>query len=228
MTRFRGSVAVFTAVLFLGGGALLFAGGQKETTGQQGATASGSAPTISSTLTTVTGKLQLANRIRPVVVEGSSSYELIVPRYEVYQAGVQQGETVTVKGYKVEGGSWGPYYGSATTDTTPMLLVSSATIGGKSYDLTAWVDHVKSALSYRGSYGPGRGFRGPGYGAMMGHGPRFGYGPAAHRGYGRDWHGYGPRNGRGYGPMYGPGFGGYGPGMGFRFQDQGSPSGQEQ
>lgn len=208
MTRFKGSVVVMAAVLFLAGGAFVFATGQNEAPGPQGqvGTATGSQVSVGGNLLTVTGQVHFVNLILPVITSGSSQYELIVPRYEVYQSGVTEGQTVTVKGYEVKGGAWGPYYGQASS-STPKLLVSAATIGAKSYDLQDWADHVKTALKYRGTYGPRGRFEGPGYGPMSSWGPREG------RGYGR-----GPRGweGRGYGPMmFGPGYGGgYGP-MGF-------------
>ena len=227
MKRFKSNLLVLTAVLFLMGGAAAFAGGQNENAPQAPGTAGGQASqvTVAKTLTTVTGQIQIVNRIHPVIKNGSESYELMVPRFDVYQSGVKEGQTVTVKGYKVDGMVWGPYAANAqNADTTPVLLVSSATIGGKTYDLQQWADQFKVALQNRGTYGPG--FRGPGYGPMMGYGPRGRDGRGPRGGYGRGFErDYGPGYGMGYGMGYGPGFGpGFGPGMGYRYQSNSSNS----
>jgi len=218
MKRFNANLLVMTAVLLLVGGSLVFAGGQKEspTQGFPGAAQGNTQAMVAKELTTVTGQVQLANLIHPVIKSGAAEYELIVPRYDVYQAGVKNGQTITVKGYKVEGAVWSPFYGRAqTADNTSKLLVSSATVDGKAYDLSGWADHFKVALQSQGTYG---------YGPKMGYGPRgrgdFGRGPRG-RGYGPGPQ-YGPGAGYGYG-MMGPGFG---PGMGYRFQGSGSDQAQ--
>lgn len=220
MNRFKANLLLMTAVLFLAGGAFVFAGGQRETpNGPAPGAAAGQGAgkvTVANDLATVTGQIQLVNLIHPVVKSGGNQYELIVPRIDVYRAGVKEGQTITVKGYKVDGMQWGPFYGAAT-DNTPKLLVSSATIDGKSYDLSAWADRFKLAVRNGGGNGPlafyghrgrGRFDRGrPGWG---GPGSGYGYGPGM--GYGR---------GMGYGQGYGPGMG-YGPGYGMynQFQNQ--------
>ncbi len=223
MKRFKANLLVLTAVFFLVGGAAAFAGGQNEAPSPQTPSGQASQVTVAKSLTTVTGQIQIVNRIHPVIQSGSTSYELMVPRFDVYQSGVKEGQTITVKGYKVEGAVWGPYAANAqTADTTPVLLVSSATVGGKTYDLQQWADQFKLALENRGTYGPGYGFRGPAQGPMMGYGPRGrdGRGPRGGygRGFDREW---GPGYGMGYGPGFGPGFG---PGMGYRFQSDNSNS----
>lgn len=221
MKGFRANVLVLTTVLFLVGGAAVFAGGQKETPSQQAPTGATAQATVAKEVTTVTGTVQIVNLIHPVIKSGATSYELIVPRIDVYQAGVQEGQSITVKGYKVEGDVWGPYFqGTQTADTTPKLLVSSATVDGKTFDLQRWADQFKLALQYRGTYGPGYGNRGPGYAPMMGYGRRDRDDRGPQRGYGM---GYGP--GPGYGPRMGYGMGpGFGAGMGYRFQDNNSSS----
>lgn len=218
MKRFKANLLVITAVLFLAGGSLVFAGGQKETPAPQGPGAaraqSDQQVSVANELTTVTGQINFVNLIHPVIKSGGTEYEMIVPRIDVYRAGVKEGQTITVKGYVVKGLPRGPYFdGSANADTTPMLLVSSATINGKSYDLSQWADHFKLALKYRGEYGPGPGYRG--YGPMMGYGPR------GRSGFGsRGWNGGGYGMGPGYGYGMGPGYGmGYGMGYGYGSED---------
>jgi hypothetical protein len=199
MNRFKSNLQVVAVVLLLTGGTFVFANGQNEAPAQPGPNAAvgqAAAPTVAKDLTAVTGRIQIVNRIHPVITGSSATYELIVPRFEVYQAGVKEGQTISVKGYRVEGVAWGPYVRSPRiTDNTPMLLVSSANIDGKSYDLRQWADRFKSEIQDRDGYGP-----------MYGHDR--GFGPMM-----------GP--GRGHGPQTAPGFG---PGMGYRFQGSGADS----
>jgi len=200
MKGFKSNLMVLTAVLLLAGNAAVFAGGQSEAPNQtapNGAATQAPQVTVAKDLTTLTGTVQIVNLIHPILKSGSTNYELIVPRFDVYQTGVKEGQTITVKGYKVEGGVWGPYSRTAqASDTTPRLLVSSATIDGKTYNLQQWADQFKAGQQYRGGYGP-----------MAGYGPRE-RGRRAPRG------GYGPQ--MGYGP--GPGMG-YGMGYGFQGSD---------
>lgn len=199
MKRFNANLLVVAAVLFLAGGSVVFAEGQSEAPAPQGP--GNVKVTVASETTTVTGQLHFINLIHPVIKNGTTEYELLVPRYDVYQAGIKDGQTITVEGYKVDGDIGGPFYGrNQSVDQTPKLLVTSATVDGKTYDLQAWADRFKVALDYRGERGP-----------MMGYGPagRGDFGPGS-----GGWRhpGYGP----GYGPSYGPGFGPqFGPGMGY-------------
>jgi hypothetical protein len=138
-----------------------FASGQKEP-GQ--ATAPGAAGEGQKLV--LTGTVAFQNLIHPTLKSGDKLYELMVPRFLVYQANLKEGAQVTVEGYEVRGMmSW-----SQGDDGNIDVFVTKATINGKEYDLS----------QFRGPRGGGYGY-GQGRG-MMG-GPGRGYGMMG--GYGR-------------------------------------------
>ena len=154
---------IFTISLVLGLAlaGMAFASGQKEP--------SAASPATGEKLI-VTGNVSIDNLFHPELKSGDKVYELMVPRYLVYQSGVKEGAKVTVEGYLVQGMPAGRQSDDGNID----LFVTKATIDGKDYDL----------FQYRGRSMGRMGGRGHGArGAMMGS-----------RG-----HGYGGRGGRGYG-----------------------------
>lgn len=183
--------AALIGALLIGGGTMAFASGQNEGTPGPPFLAN---PSATNNMVTLNGTVLVTNQIHPVLTSGSTSYELLVPPFAVYESGVKDGQSITVKGYTVDASQLGPrfkYYNSGSTDAT-YFVVTAATINGKDYN--PW------AAGPRYGYGPQRGY-GPGYGS----GPRGGYGP----GYGPG-RGYGPERGYGPGPGYGPGMMGWG------------------
>jgi hypothetical protein len=122
----------------------------------------GEEPELSEELLTVTGKLYFENRMHPELKSGGTEYELLVPRYYAYELDLEEGQTITVEGYTVEGM---PCYEEGEEEEVH-LWVTKAVIDGEEYDLKA------------------RGFRG----GHMGH--RWGMGPGRRpRGFDdpRDW-----------------------------------------
>jgi hypothetical protein len=108
---------------------------------------------------TLTGTVSVHNLIHPVLKSGDKSYELLVPRVLVYEAGVKEGAKVSVEGYQVVSPAANPNDGVAAA----YLYVTKATVDGKDYDLT----QLRGPGMMRG-YGPGYGprgmMRGNGYG----------------------------------------------------------------
>ncbi len=161
-------ILAVSLVLGLALAAASFANGQKE----QGFPAAPGQPGFTGQKLVVTGSVQFQNLIHPTLKSGDKVYELMVPRYLVYQVDVKEGAQVTVEGYQVR--DMPPW--QLGNDNDIALFVTKATINGKDYDLSQFRGPM-------GGYGYGRG---PG---MMG-----GWG----RGYGR---GYGMMGwGGGYGP----------------------------
>ena len=129
----------------------------------------------------LTGSLSFQNLVHPTLKSGDKVYELMVPRFLVYQANLKEGAQVTVEGYEVRGmvsRAQGP-----GDDGNIDVMVTKATINGKDYDLSQFRGRMA------GGYGRGMGMMGGGYGMMGG-----GYG----RGYGM-MGGYGQGDGPGCG-----------------------------
>ncbi len=112
----------------------------------------GEAPDFSEETITVTGELYFENRIHPELKSGSEEYELLVPRFYAYELDLEDGQTVTVEGYTVEGM---PCY---EEEEEVHIWVTKAIIDGKEYDLEAggfWGGHM-GARRGMGMMGPGR------------------------------------------------------------------------
>jgi hypothetical protein len=149
-------------VLGLALAAVSFANGQKEpgvaaVPGQAG----------SGQKLVLTGSVSFQNLIHPTLKTGDKVYELMVPRYLVYQADLKEGAQVTVEGYQVVGRS--PW--EQGDDGNIDVFVTKATINGKEYDLSQFRGPMA------GGYGRGRGMMGGwgsgygrGYGMMGGRG----------------------------------------------------------
>ena len=114
----------------------------------------------------LTGSVSFQNLIHPTLKSGDKVYELMVPRYLVYQADLKEGAQVTVEGYQVRGM---PRWAQGDDDNID-VYVTKATINGKEYDLSQFRGPMAG-----GGYGRGRGMMGgwggDGYGrgrGMMG------------------------------------------------------------
>jgi hypothetical protein len=117
----------------------------------------------------LTGTVAFHNLVHPTLKSGDKLYELMVPRFLVYQAGLKEGAQVTVEGYQVSGM---PRWDQGDDNNTD-VFVTKATIDGKDYDLSQFRGPM-------GGYGFGDG-RGPG---MMG-GRGRGYSTGMMGGWGR-------------------------------------------
>ena len=167
---------VLIPILLGGVGLSAFASGQSEDDTQPGRPGPWGgrgwdqrpAPTFSEETVTVTGQVYFDNRMHPELKSGAKEYELLVPRYYLYEVDLEDGDTVTVEGYTVTGM---PMFEEEDGDEVH-LWVAKAVIDGKEYDLER--------------YGYGRG---PGRGGRMGMGRApYGYGPpCGPGGYGPDW-----------------------------------------
>jgi hypothetical protein len=102
-------------------------------------------PEFAEEITELTGQVYLeADEFHPVLRSGSKEYELMAPRWQAIDADIEEGETVTVKGYLVEGAPC-----CDEDDEGAHLFVTTAVIDGKEYEVG------------RGSYaGPMMGRRG--------------------------------------------------------------------
>jgi hypothetical protein len=155
-------ILAVSLVLGLAIAAVSFANGQKE----PGAAAV-PGQTGNEQKLVLTGAVSYKNLIHPTLKTGDKVYELMVPRYLVYQVDLKEGSQVTVEGYQVRG--MPPW--AQGDDNNIDVFVTKATINGKEYDLSQFRG------PRAGGYGYGRGMMGGGYGrgyGMMGGG---GYGP---------------------------------------------------
>ena len=103
------------------------------------------APELSEETITVTGRLYFENLIHPELTSGDVEYELLVPRFYVDELDLEEGQTVTVEGYTVEG------MPCCEDEEELRILVTKAVIDGVEYELED---------GHR--MGPGRGMMGPG------------------------------------------------------------------
>jgi len=127
------------------------------------------APDFSEETITITGELYFENRMHPELESGGEEYELLIPRFYAYDLDLEEGQTVTVEGYTVEGM---PCYEDEELEEVH-IWVTKAIIDGEEYDL--------EADGFRGGHMGSR--RGMG---MMGPGRRpYGYGES--RDWGRRW-----------------------------------------
>jgi hypothetical protein len=115
------------------------------------------APELSEETITVTGQLYFENRIHPELESGGETYELLVPRPYIYELNLEEGQTVTVEGYTVEGM---PCRGDGE-DQELHIWVTKAVIDGQEYDLKGG-----PRMDPRWGMGPGmhphKGMRDPG------------------------------------------------------------------
>ena len=128
----------------------------------------GEAPDFSEETITVTGELYFENRMHPELKSGSEEYELLVPRFYAYDLNLEDGQTVTVEGYTVEGM---PCFEEEEHEEVH-IWVTKAIIDGKEYDMEAGGFRGGHMGSRRGMgmMGPGR--RSCGDGDLRGWGRR--------------------------------------------------------
>jgi hypothetical protein len=115
------------------------------------------APELSEETITVTGQLYFENRMHPELKSGGEEYELLVPHFYVYELDLEEGQTVTVEGYAVEGMPCYEY----EEEEELHIWVTKAVIDGEEYDLEAgprWGSRW-GMMGHHG--GPGRGMMGP-------------------------------------------------------------------
>ena len=111
-----------------------FGTGQKEPAPAQGAPAQSSpAPSVANQKLVLTGNVYLQNEQHPVLKSGGKEYELMVPRYLVWNLDVKEGEEVTVEGYQVQGM---PMHSQDDGDID--VFVTKATFRGKEFDLSGY------------------------------------------------------------------------------------------
>jgi hypothetical protein len=89
------------------------------------------APELSEETITITGQLYFNNRIHPELKSDGEVYELLVPRFYVYDLDLEEGQTVTVEGYTVKGMP----YGKAEEEGELHIWVTKAVIDGQEYEL---------------------------------------------------------------------------------------------
>jgi len=121
-------------------------------------------PQLSEQTITVTGQVYFENRMHPELESSGEEYELLVPRFYLYELDLEEGQTVTVEGYTVEGMPW-----CAEEEEEELhIWVTRAVIDGEEYELEDGP-----------GTGPRWGMTGPGWGprrGMMGPGRRpYGY-----------------------------------------------------
>ena len=100
--------------------------------------------------------------MHPELISGADEYELLVPRFHARDLDLEDGQTVTVEGYAVEGMPC--CEGEEGDHEEVHIWVTKAVIDGEEYDLDG-----------RGRMGPRWGMMGSGWGhhgGMMGHGRR--------------------------------------------------------
>ncbi len=110
---------------------------------------------------TLSGSVTFENLMHPTLKSGGKVYELLVPRYLAYQAGIKDGAEIAVEGYEVKDM---PAWAGADENETA-VYVTKATINGKDYDLSQYQGMMGYGHGGRmmGNWGPGRGLGGRGF-----------------------------------------------------------------
>jgi hypothetical protein len=86
-------------------------------------------------LVKVTGKVSYENRIHPELKDGSTVYNLMVPRMYLYSVELDEGKTVTVEGYLTDEFPGRRPWGDVADDNGQYIAVTKAVIDGKEYEL---------------------------------------------------------------------------------------------
>ncbi len=101
----------------------------------------------------VTGTISLSGGIHPILKAEGKEYELMVPRFLIYQSGLKDGDKVSVTGYKL---------GSENNSGEIEVFVTKATINGKTYEIDKEMSkYMTGRRGMRGGH-PG-GYRGRSY-----------------------------------------------------------------
>jgi hypothetical protein len=115
----------------------------------------GDAPELSEETITVTGQLYFENRMHPELKSDGEEYELLVPRFYAYELDLEDGQTVTIEGYTVEGMPCC----EDEEEGELHIWVTKAVIDGQEYDLEdgpRWGMMGPGMGPHRGMMGPGR------------------------------------------------------------------------
>jgi hypothetical protein len=105
------------------------------------------APELSEETITVTGQLYFDNRMHPELKSDGEDYELLVPRFYIQDLDLEEGQTVTVEGYTVEGMPC-----CEEEDGEELhILVTKAVIDGVEYELER-----SPRTDHRWGMGPGK------------------------------------------------------------------------
>ena len=137
-------IMVLSALILAGTGMGLMASGQPENT-QQNPTASqqrrGRAGRHGRMMygnfnkedeITVKGKLYYKSTMHPELKTDSAEYELLVPRFLIFEADIKEGTEVSITGYKVDSP---PMDREEDNDNDIHIYVTKAVINGKTYDI---------------------------------------------------------------------------------------------
>ena len=111
-------------------------------------------PELSEETITVTGQVYFENQMHPELKSGAEEYELLVPRFYAYELDLEEGQTITVEGYTVEG----MLCCHEEEEEELHIWVTKAMIDGEEYDLA---DGPRWGMMGPGM-GPRRGMMGPG------------------------------------------------------------------
>jgi hypothetical protein len=159
----KSRIIAVSIVLMLTGLAAVFATGQKEEAkrpfGPRALQEAAKGEKIS-----VSGPVAFEDKRHPEITSGGREYELIVPRFALRNLDIEEGQSISVEGYALEGTCC-----EDDSENEVHLLVTKATIGDQEYDLET-----------PGAWGP----QGPGRRGFGRDGHRMRGGPDA---YGRGW-----------------------------------------
>lgn len=150
INRIMGIVSFMLVIVVMGA----FANGQSDQAGAKGNRAGFEKKEAVS----LTGTVTLTNRMAIELLANGKTYFLLVPRHLAFEAGIKDGDTVSVSGNIVVAPNAGSRFGKAGLE--PLVLVDKATINGKEYDLKDYAG--KGRGGYGGRFGGRRG--GPGCG----------------------------------------------------------------
>ncbi|RKX85852.1 MAG: hypothetical protein DRP57_02805 [Spirochaetes bacterium] len=161
MNHKRITIMVLSALILAGTGMGLMASGQSENTqqtttqtqwqrGRSGRPGYMMANSFAKeNAITVTGKLYYQSTLHPEIKTDKAEYELLVPRYLIFDAGIKEGTEVSVSGYKVENP---PMERDKDESNDIHIYVTKATINGKTYDIASEREKYRMQRNPRYAY----------------------------------------------------------------------------
>lgn len=164
MNHKRITIMVLSALILAGTGMGLMASGQSENTQQtapqsqwQRGRSGGPGYMMSNSFTkeneiTVTGKLYYQSTLHPELKTDKADYELLIPRFLIFDAGIKDGTEASVSGYKVEN----PPMERIKDDSNDVhIYVTKATVNGKTYDINSETEKYRgnTRFAYNGKAG---------------------------------------------------------------------------
>ncbi len=159
----KSRIIAVSIILMLTGLVAVFATGQKEEVerpygrGRGGMMGMGMWGAEEGEKITVSGPVYFKDKIHPEIESGGKEYELMVPRFALWNLDIEEGQSISVEGYTIEG----MYCEEEEGEDEVHLWVTKAKIGDKEYDLES--DAQGTWGGRQGTWGgPGRGGRGPG------------------------------------------------------------------